>query len=170
MAKIVYINSSIWVHKSFFYLFSIFFHLDFQHWLCFWVKIIWILKVISYNITQRMVNVYSSHSLNIWMLKHITLANLLKDFPMSNIDQNHSFKRNELYPVHLLKTSKIILISNNLMNSLGKIIHLPSPFSQFLKKNNSHVHVYYRKCNIRTCLLKTLNFKFHFKVIILGQS
>lgn len=117
-----------------------------------------------------MVNVYSSHSLNIWMLKHITLANLLKDFPMSNIDQNHSFKRNELYPVHLLQTSKIIFISYNLMTKLGKIIHLPPP-PQFLKrKKTSHVHVYYSNSNIRTCLLVTLTFKFHFKVMVLGQS
>lgn len=68
--------------------------------------------------------------------KHITLANLLKDFPMSNIDQNHSFKRNELYPVHLLQTSKIIFISYNLMTKLGKIIHLPPPPPVFEKKKN----------------------------------
>lgn len=152
--------------KSFFYLFSIFFPLDFQHWWCFWVKIIWILKVISYNITQRMVNVYSSHSLNIRMLKHITRQILWKIFQWAILIRIILSKRMN-YTLHLLQTSKIIFISYNLMNSLGKIIHLASPFSQFLKKK---IYVYYSKCNIRTCLLVTLTFKFHFKVMVLGQS
>lgn len=84
-----------------------------------------------------MANVYFGNSLNIWMLKHITTANLLRDFPMSNIDHNQSFKRNEFYPVHLLQT-----IPYNLMNSMGKIIHLSLPSTVFEKKKLTHVHVY----------------------------